>query len=116
MPAEAYFESFLPSLDAIMFKLQRLLSLLPAALLASALNVTDIQGPASQSPYAGQNVSLVGTVSATSKTGFWLAGFPSEDVRVSSGLYVFTNTSTVVVGDLVSCYLRLFDRLLIVKY
>ncbi|KAH8824942.1 Endonuclease/exonuclease/phosphatase [Flagelloscypha sp. PMI_526] len=89
-----------------MFRLRALLSFLTAATVVCSLNVTDIQGPSFTSPYAGQNVSVVGVVSAKGTSGFFLSGPPVEDIRVSNGLYVFSTTASVLaqvtVGDQIS--------------
>ncbi|KAJ3531742.1 hypothetical protein NMY22_g8024 [Coprinellus aureogranulatus] len=65
--------------------------------------VAEIQGPAWQSPLAGQTVhNLTGTAS----TGFYIVGEKSDDVRVSNGLYIYSTSSTVLnsvsVGDAIS--------------
>ncbi|KIY46527.1 DNase I-like protein [Fistulina hepatica ATCC 64428] len=71
---------------------------------ASATTIARIQGPAFLSPLEGQSVSNVtGLVTAKSSSGFWLAGDAVDDDRVSTGLYVYTTSSSVLsevaVGD-----------------
>ncbi|KAJ7601134.1 Endonuclease/exonuclease/phosphatase [Mycena floridula] len=80
-------------------------------LLSSAVNVlsttvTDIQGPAYLSPLVGQTVNVTALVTAKSTTGFYIAGTPGDDIRVSNGLFVFSSSATVLakvtVGDEIS--------------
>ncbi|KAL0580123.1 hypothetical protein V5O48_001899 [Marasmius crinis-equi] len=71
----------------------------------TSTTITDIQGPAWQSPFAGQNVTNVtGIVTAKADNGFYIVGDPVTDIRVSNGLFVFSTSavSRVNVGDLVS--------------
>lgn len=95
--------------------------------LSAAVTITDIQGPAWQSPLVGQTVNnLTGivtgkvskpssrsdsstelTISFQSKSnGFFISGTPSKDDRVSHGLTVFTTSASVLsqvnVGDFIS--------------
>ncbi|KAL4251813.1 Endonuclease/exonuclease/phosphatase domain-containing protein [Abortiporus biennis] len=72
-----------------------------------AVSITDIQGPAWLSPLQGQSVqNLTGVVVAKGKSGFFLRGDPSPDIRVSNGLNVFSSSTSVLsqvnVGDLIS--------------
>ncbi|GJE88270.1 DNase I-like protein [Phanerochaete sordida] len=74
--------------------------------LACATTITDIQGPAFRSPLEGQTVqNVTGIVTAKSPTvsGFFIQGAPSNDARVSHGLFVFSTSSKVLdafaVGD-----------------
>ncbi|CDO71685.1 hypothetical protein BN946_scf184915.g29 [Trametes cinnabarina] len=81
--------------------------ILHSAIVVRSVTVSDIQGPAYQSPLKGQTVSnLTGIVTAKSTTGFWIEGPPSDDPRVSSGLSIFSETKSVLasvsVGDLIS--------------
>ncbi|KAI0317511.1 DNase I-like protein [Amylostereum chailletii] len=81
------------------------LALLAAS--ASALQPSDIQGPAFLSPFAGHTVeNVTGIVSAKSSTGFWILGSPSDDPHLSPGLRVFTSNATLLAslspGDAVS--------------
>ncbi|KAF9013487.1 hypothetical protein BDQ17DRAFT_1321316 [Cyathus striatus] len=77
-------------------------------LLAYATTIANIQGPAFQSPLVGQTVhNVTGIVTAKSTSnGFFLAGAKVTDIRVSTGLNVFTTSTTVLkqvaVGDLIS--------------
>ncbi|KAH7873218.1 Endonuclease/exonuclease/phosphatase [Lentinula edodes] len=69
--------------------------------------VTDVQGIAFQSPFAGKSVSNVtGVVTAKTSGGFYISGTSSSDVRASNGLFIFSETTTVLnkvaVGDMVS--------------
>ncbi|KAF5389309.1 hypothetical protein D9757_003448 [Collybiopsis confluens] len=69
--------------------------------------VTDVQGIAFQSPFAGKTVSNVtGVVTAKASDGFYISGPASSDVRASNGLFIFSETasilSKVAVGDMVS--------------
>ncbi|KAH7105575.1 DNase I-like protein [Auriculariales sp. MPI-PUGE-AT-0066] len=81
-----------------------------AALAASAsaafLNATDIQGPSFSSPYTNQSVNVTGIVSAKGSQGWYIQSGPTSDIRVSSGLKVFTTSTTVQaqvnVGDLIT--------------
>ncbi|KAI5116995.1 hypothetical protein M0805_002666 [Coniferiporia weirii] len=73
----------------------------------SAVSVTDIQGPAFLSPFSGKEVSnLTGLVTAKGATGFWIAGDPVDDIRVSNGLFVFSTSESllaqVTIGDFIS--------------
>ncbi|KAK7469141.1 hypothetical protein VKT23_003631 [Stygiomarasmius scandens] len=73
----------------------------------TSVKVTDIQGPAWLSPFAGQTVSNVtGIVTAKGDSGFYISGEPVNDERVSNGLFIFSSSSTVLnkvnTGDLVS--------------
>ncbi|EMD39810.1 hypothetical protein CERSUDRAFT_103752 [Gelatoporia subvermispora B] len=84
------------------------LQLLAAVPQALSVSITDIQGPAFLSPLSGQTVhDVTGIVTAvTSDSGFYIQGNRTDDVRVSSGLLVFTESSSVLskvsVGDLIS--------------
>ncbi|KAF9077540.1 Endonuclease/exonuclease/phosphatase [Rhodocollybia butyracea] len=69
--------------------------------------VTDVQGIAFLSPFAAQTVSNVtGIVTAKGSEGFYISGTPSRDIRASNGLFIFSESSTVLnavaVGDEVS--------------
>ncbi|PSR70540.1 hypothetical protein PHLCEN_2v13579 [Hermanssonia centrifuga] len=73
----------------------------------TAVNITDIQGPAFQSPLTGQAAqNVAGIVTAKASTGFYIQGPSVSDVRASSGLYVYSTSSkvlnAVVVGDSVT--------------
>ncbi|KAH8108668.1 Endonuclease/exonuclease/phosphatase [Phellopilus nigrolimitatus] len=75
--------------------------------LVSPVSVSDIQGPAFLSPFAGKTVSNVsGLVTAKGPSGFWIAGNRSNDVRVSNGLYVYSTSEDVLdqvaTGDIIS--------------
>ncbi|THH01613.1 hypothetical protein EW026_g1134 [Hermanssonia centrifuga] len=80
-------------------------SLLATYLLPSrATSISDIQGSSFLSPYNGQVVTdVTGVVAAKDKYGFWLAGEPSDDLRVSNGLRVYSANfaRSVSVGELV---------------
>ncbi|KAI0076209.1 endonuclease/exonuclease/phosphatase [Panus rudis PR-1116 ss-1] len=57
---------------------------------ASGIDITDIQGPAYQSPYDGQIVQKIsGVVTAKDRYGFWLQSSPSSDPRISNGIRVY---------------------------
>lgn len=77
------------------------------------LTIAEIQGPAFQSPYVNQTVSVTGLVTAKGPSGFWLAGEPSGDVRVSNGILVFSSSATVLgnvsVGSEVSLNARVSE-------
>ncbi|KAI0071138.1 DNase I-like protein [Panus rudis PR-1116 ss-1] len=81
--------------------------LLAAVALASATQITEIQGPSWQSPLVGKTVNNVtGIVTAKGTSGFYFQGDPSNDIRKSRGLFVFSTSSTVLsninVGDKIS--------------
>ncbi|KAG6891352.1 hypothetical protein C0992_008467 [Termitomyces sp. T32_za158] len=74
---------------------------------ALSTTIADIQGNSFKSPLNGQAVANVsGVVTAKWSQGFFLLGEPSNDLRVSTGLSIFTTSATnlnkVKVGDLVS--------------
>ncbi|KAI0632003.1 DNase I-like protein [Trametes polyzona] len=78
-----------------------------AAILAGAVSITDIQGPAFLSPLNGQTVNnLSGIVTAKGTSGFWIQGSAVRNARVSNGLNVFTTSKNILnsvnVGDLIS--------------
>ncbi|KAG6900178.1 hypothetical protein C0993_001890 [Termitomyces sp. T159_Od127] len=69
--------------------------------------IAEIQGNSFKSPLNGKTVTDVsGVVTAKWSNGFFLAGEPSDDLRVSTGLSIFTTSATnlnkVKVGDFVS--------------
>ncbi|KAL1748037.1 Endonuclease/exonuclease/phosphatase [Schizophyllum fasciatum] len=73
----------------------------------ASTSIAEIQGNAFLSPLNGQRVSgVTGLVTAKAHNGFYLAGEPVDDVRVSTGLYVYTTSSdvldSVTVGDSIS--------------
>ncbi|KAI5896622.1 DNase I-like protein [Schizophyllum commune H4-8] len=73
----------------------------------TSTRIAEIQGNAYQSPLVGQKVSgVTGLVTAKADSGFYLAGDPVDDLRVSTGLYVYTTSSdvldSVTVGDSIS--------------
>ncbi|KLO04878.1 DNase I-like protein [Schizopora paradoxa] len=73
----------------------------------NAVSITDIQGPAFRSPFEGQVVEgVIGIVTAKGPSGFWIQGNRTSDIRVSNGLNVFTESTTIIdsvsVGDQVS--------------
>ncbi|TCD65684.1 hypothetical protein EIP91_002311 [Steccherinum ochraceum] len=75
------------------------------SVVATAVKITDIQGVAFQSPFAGEWVhNVTGVVTAKDRYGFWVEGEPLEDTRVSNGLKVYSATlgRHVQTGDLVS--------------
>lgn len=105
--------------------LSLLLPLLPLLVPVLSLQVTEIQGSAFQSPYVNQIVSVSGTVTAKvscfvfknqymftfnilvqGKSGFWVTGPPSEDIRISNGVMVYSTAASVLnavaVGDSVA--------------
>ncbi|MBI4893321.1 MAG: hypothetical protein HY821_22055 [Acidobacteria bacterium] len=54
--------------------------------------ISQIQGPGTASPYAGQRVMTSGVVTARSSTGFFLQDpVPDDDPATSEGLFVFTS-------------------------
>ncbi|KAG5341630.1 hypothetical protein C0989_008609 [Termitomyces sp. Mn162] len=74
---------------------------------ALSTTIAEIQGNRFKSPLNGQTVTNVtGVVTAKWSKGFFLAGESSDDLRVSSGLSIFTTSTTnlnkVKVGDFVS--------------
>ncbi|KAF5382416.1 hypothetical protein D9615_002975 [Tricholomella constricta] len=73
----------------------------------SSTTIAEIQGPAFQSPLAGQTVhNVTGLVSAKGSSGFWITGDRVNDIRISNGLSVFSTSVTILnqvsVGDIVS--------------
>ncbi|KAA1469821.1 DNase I-like protein [Dentipellis sp. KUC8613] len=65
--------------------------------IAKAVSIADIQGPAFQSPFAGQTLhNITGVVSAKGDDGFWLLGPQSSDVRKSPGVRVFSTSTSVL--------------------
>lgn len=81
--------------------LKLLLTVAPFAAV-TATTIADIQGTRFTSSYAGKNVTgITGVVTAKGESGFYLAGEPSDDIRVSNGLYVYGSTNAVV-GDNIS--------------
>ncbi|TRM63932.1 DNase I-like protein [Schizophyllum amplum] len=83
------------------------LSLSTCKRVLSAMPDVFASGSSYQSPLAGQKVSNVtGLVTAKADSGFYLMGEPVDDVRVSTGLYVYSSSSTVLdavaVGDEIS--------------
>ncbi|EKM51889.1 uncharacterized protein PHACADRAFT_177296 [Phanerochaete carnosa HHB-10118-sp] len=75
--------------------------------LAYSATIADIQGPAFRSPLEGQTVqNVTGIVTAKSSSGFYVQSKPVQDVRVSTGLFVFSESSKVLnavqVGDEIS--------------
>lgn len=72
--------------------------------LVCAVSIADIQGTRFQSPLVGQTVSgVAGVVTAKSSTGFYIQSAPTSDDRVSTGLFVFSSSSSILgsvqVGD-----------------
>ncbi|KLO07622.1 DNase I-like protein [Schizopora paradoxa] len=87
--------------------LSPVLALAASFALASAVTITDIQGPAFRSPFEGKTVTdVVGIVTAKSTSGFWIQGDAVSDDRVSNGLNVFTTSTTILdkvaIGDSVT--------------
>jgi hypothetical protein len=84
-----------------MASLLRLLSL--TASLASALTVSEINGPKYLSPYNGQTVSNVsGIITAKGPDGIWIRSVKADkDDRTSESIYVFGRTfgTNLTVGD-----------------
>ncbi|KAI0050405.1 DNase I-like protein [Auriscalpium vulgare] len=81
---------------------------------ASAVSITDIQGPAFQSPLVGQTLAnITGVVSAKGTSSFWIQGPASNDIRASPGVRVFTSSKTILgnitVGDEVSLTARVSE-------
>ncbi|KAH9924271.1 DNase I-like protein [Epithele typhae] len=75
--------------------------------LACAASIADIQGNAFVSPLKGQTVeNVTGIVTVKTTSGFWVQGEPSKDIRVSSGLLVYTTSKTILAsvtpGDMIS--------------
>ncbi|KAJ7212177.1 DNase I-like protein [Mycena pura] len=68
--------------------------------------ITDVNGVSQRTPLSGKTVSLTGLVTAKGPDGFYLCGNPVNDTRVSNGLVVFTESTTILgqvaVGDMVS--------------
>ncbi|KAF9527532.1 Endonuclease/exonuclease/phosphatase [Crepidotus variabilis] len=74
---------------------------------ASSTLITEIQGIAYQSSFAGKKVSNVtGVVTVKSTSGFYLQGNKTPDIRASNGLLVYTTSTSILgsvnIGDLVS--------------
>ncbi|EJD39956.1 DNase I-like protein [Auricularia subglabra TFB-10046 SS5] len=73
---------------------------------ATVYNATDVQGSSFASPLANQNIAVAGIVTAKGPSGFWIQSGPTDDVRVSSGLHIYSTSANVrnavQVGDLVS--------------
>ncbi|KAF8216021.1 DNase I-like protein [Mycena galopus ATCC 62051] len=72
--------------------------------LAASTLVTDVNGVAYRTPLSGKTVSLTGAVvSAKGTEGFYVQGAAVNDTRVSNGLFVFSESSSVLakvaVGD-----------------
>ncbi|EPQ54532.1 DNase I-like protein [Gloeophyllum trabeum ATCC 11539] len=81
--------------------------LLQGATFVLGVSITDIQGPAFQSPLRNQVVhDVTGIVTAKGPTGFWISGPAVNDNRVSNGLSVYTKSTSILrqvnVGDEVS--------------
>lgn len=92
---------------AMVKKLYSFLFLTSLAAVGTTVKITDIQGVAFLSPLNGQVVNnLTALVTAKGDQGFYLSGEPSDDIRVSHGLFVFSTSATVLakvnVGDLIS--------------
>ncbi|KAJ8457152.1 hypothetical protein ONZ45_g18430 [Pleurotus djamor] len=91
-----------------MFNKLSLLGLLSALATTSlSVSVTEIQGSSFRSPLVGQTVrNVTGVVTAKGPAGFWIAGEPSDDIRVSHGLTIYTQNATIIaqvaIGDLIS--------------
>ncbi|KAF8917097.1 endonuclease/exonuclease/phosphatase [Mucidula mucida] len=67
--------------------------------------ITDIQGISYRSSYVGQTLDgITGVVTAKGSSGFYLLGEPSDDIRASNGIYVFSSSAVhdVEVGDNIS--------------
>lgn len=110
-------------LTAMLFSLA-VLALGACFAFVNAVTITDIQGPAFRSPFEGQTVAdVVGIVTAKvsdsprylvllflsmlqGPSGFWIQGDAVPDIRVSNGLNVFTESTTILnkvaIGDQVS--------------
>jgi hypothetical protein len=79
------------------------LRLVGLAALASALTISEINGPKYLSPYAGQPVSNVsGVVTAKGPNGLWIRSqTPDRDDRTSESAYIFNRSfgANLTVGD-----------------
>ncbi|QRW27066.1 endonuclease/exonuclease/phosphatase family protein [Rhizoctonia solani] len=77
-----------------------------AAVAAQGVSIASINGNGYGSPYAGQTVAVQGLVTAKGPSGFWLADVGNTTSVGSSGIYVFSTSTTVrgqvTVGDIVS--------------
>lgn len=76
---------------------------------ADQVHIHDVQGSTRLSPFADEQVTVPGTVTATrtfgSSRGFWLQDpEPDDDPRTSEGLFVFTGSSSPEIepGDAVT--------------
>lgn len=82
------------------------LSIIPSLLLPTAypLTISQINGDHYLSSYADKHVSgLEGLVTATSSSGFYLRSTsPDSDPQISDSVLVYTNSSDVSVGDILS--------------
>ncbi|KAF9077552.1 Endonuclease/exonuclease/phosphatase [Rhodocollybia butyracea] len=87
-----------------MKRLSLLTFCLSAICITRSTLVTEVQGITFLSPVSGKTVSNVtGIVTAMSSEGFYISGTPSSDVRASNGLFIFSESSTVLdkvaIGD-----------------
>ncbi|KAF8527538.1 DNase I-like protein [Hysterangium stoloniferum] len=74
-----------------------LVAFIPLVSWASATTIADIQGPSFLSPLKGQAVvGVQGVVTAKGTSGFWIQGPPTHDIRISSGVSVFTSSKTIL--------------------
>jgi predicted extracellular nuclease len=73
---------------------------------AAPTPIHDIQGAGHVSPFNGQNVTTLGTVTAKRSNGFWMQDpNPDADPATSEGVFVFTSSQpTVNVGDAVKVH------------
>lgn len=87
--AETAFKSMVNWLQSVVF--------VTSYIAAASPTITQIQGPAFQSPLKGQAVqNLTGVVTAKGPNGFYLVGDPVDDIRVSNGLFVFSTSTAVL--------------------
>mmetsp|Transcript_9666 Transcript_9666/g.19725 ORF Transcript_9666/g.19725 Transcript_9666/m.19725 type:complete len:944 (-) Transcript_9666:329-3160(-) len=67
------------------------------------LRIGDVQGASHTSPYVGQQVTLIGVVTAVDTNGFYIQDGGDSNLATSDGILVYTSTTpTVVVGNEVS--------------
>lgn len=121
----------LSSLANMLSYIGLLAALVAVPIAAQNVTVADIQGASWLSPYNGQTVrNLTGVVTAKVRpapdlhsahsadmkhtqgpSGLWISGAPSDDPRVSNGLYVFGSAilNRTAVGDLISLSGRVSD-------
>ena len=74
-----------------------LFCLIFSTLFSNAQTIAEIQGNADDSPYNNQTVSTSGIVTAVNNAGYFI----QDGTAVRSGLYVYDDTNSPTVGDLI---------------